>query len=87
MEAVMRTALRAMALSLAAMVGLAAAAVAGEAWKADPPGHWRKLTWDEKTTTSKCIGKPISPICAVETKLAYLGCGTRAPTARGAAWT
>lgn len=43
---------------------------AEDSWKADPPGQWRKLGWDEATTTSTCIGKSISPICAVENKLA-----------------
>jgi len=29
--------------------------------------RWRTLTDSEETTTSKCIGKPVTPICAVET--------------------
>lgn len=63
------------ALKVAVIVGLAGIAspclsFAADNWKADPPGQWRKLTWDEKTTTSKCIGRSISPICAVENKLA-----------------
>jgi hypothetical protein len=29
--------------------------------------HWRTLTFTKETTTSKCIGKPVTPICAVET--------------------
>lgn len=33
----------------------------------DPPGLWRKLTHDEATTTSTCIGNPVTPLCAVET--------------------
>jgi hypothetical protein len=33
----------------------------------DPPGTWRKLTHDEATTTSRCIGNPVTPLCAVET--------------------
>ena len=41
-----------------------------DGFAADPRGTWRKLTWDEATTTSKCIGNPITPICAVETKTA-----------------
>lgn len=43
---------------------------AEDGFTADPPGVWRKLTWDDATTTSKCIGKPVTPICAVETMLA-----------------
>lgn len=39
-------------------------------WQADPPGVWRKMTWDDQTSTSTCIGRLISPICTVETKLA-----------------
>lgn len=63
------------ALKVAVIFGLGGIAspnpsLAADNWKADPPGQWRKLTWDEKTTTSKCIGKSISPICAVENKLA-----------------
>lgn len=38
--------------------------------KADLKGHWRVITHDEKTTSSKCIGSGASPICAVETFLA-----------------
>lgn len=33
----------------------------------DPPGVWRSLTQDEATTTSRCIGNPVTPLCAVET--------------------
>jgi hypothetical protein len=51
-------------------ISLPGPSLAAESWKPDPPGKWRKLTWDEKTTTSKCIGKSVSPICAVENKLA-----------------
>ncbi|MCA1909668.1 MAG: hypothetical protein LDL39_15020 [Magnetospirillum sp.] len=63
MRATLRTA-------LLGMILLSNPAFAADQWKADPPGQWRSLTWDEKTTTSTCIGKPISPICAVETKTA-----------------
>ena len=35
--------------------------------KPDPPGHWRVLTQDDATSTSKCIGNPKTPLCAVET--------------------
>ncbi|ARJ64898.1 hypothetical protein WV31_04015 [Magnetospirillum sp. ME-1] len=33
----------------------------------DPPGVWHTLTQDDATTDSKCIGKPVTPLCAVET--------------------
>ena len=46
----------------------ASLATAEDVWKADPPGYWRKMTLDDKTSTSKCVGKLTSPICAVETK-------------------
>lgn len=42
-------------------------AAQAEEWTADPPGVWRNMTWDDATTTSKCIGALVSPICAVET--------------------
>jgi hypothetical protein len=52
-----------------------ALALAGEAGAADlppvdPPGVWRTLTQDDATTDSKCIGKPLTPLCAVESKMA-----------------
>jgi hypothetical protein len=40
----------------------------------DPSGSWRKLTRDDATTTSRCIGNPVTPLCAVET---YLACFVR----------
>jgi len=40
----------------------------------DPPGMWRKLTLDDATTTSTCIGNPVTPLCAVET---YWACFLR----------
>ena len=33
----------------------------------DPPGGWHTLTQDDATSDSKCIGKPVTPLCAVET--------------------
>lgn len=33
----------------------------------DPPGQWRVLTHDDETSTSKCIGDPKTPLCALET--------------------
>jgi hypothetical protein len=36
----------------------------------DPPDSWHRLThWDE-TSTSKCLGKPTTPLCALDTLLA-----------------
>lgn len=40
----------------------------------DPPGAWRKLTLDDATSSSRCIGNPVTPLCAVET---YLACFLR----------
>jgi hypothetical protein len=60
-------------LALAALVALAAALLS-EARAADadlpaidPPGHWRLMTQDPDTTSSKCVGDPKTPLCAVET--------------------
>jgi hypothetical protein len=33
----------------------------------DPPGRWRVLDHTDAKSTSKCIGKPVTPLCAVET--------------------
>jgi hypothetical protein len=38
----------------------------------DPPGQARVMTHDDATSTSQCIGKPITPLCAVETVIACL---------------
>jgi len=38
--------------------------------KLDPEGYWRVVTDDPSTTTSKCIGKNISPECTLETEIA-----------------
>ena len=40
----------------------------------DPPGAWRKITHDCATTDSKCIGNPVTPLCAIET---YFACFLR----------
>ncbi len=56
-----------------AMVLLVAALMPPGASVAGGPSHtgkalrWRTLTFSDETTTSKCIGKPVTPICAVET--------------------
>ena len=34
------------------------------------PGQWRYITQDETISTSRCIGRPETPLCAVETLLA-----------------
>ena len=36
----------------------------------DPPNHWHVLTQDDASSDSKCIGNPVTPLCAVETSLA-----------------
>lgn len=33
----------------------------------DPPGVWHTLTQNDSTSDSTCIGKPVTPLCAVET--------------------
>jgi len=56
----------AMAVLVAALFapGTSLAGGAAHIGKAPP---WRTLTDRDETTTSKCIGKPVTPICAVET--------------------
>jgi hypothetical protein len=41
----------------------------------DPPGKWRIMAHHDDASTSKCIGKPITPLCAVETVIACLARG------------
>lgn len=36
----------------------------------DPPGVWHVITQDDYTTESKCVGNPVTPLCAVETIIA-----------------
>ena len=52
----------------------ARAADASDLPPVDPPGRWHVLTQDDATSDSKCIGNPVTPLCAVETVLA---CFTR----------
>ena len=40
----------------------------------DPPGVWRKITHDDSTSDSTCIGNPVTPLCALET---YFACFQR----------
>lgn len=47
--------------------GLAVAAEPSDLPPIDPPGVWHTLTQDDATTDSKCIGNPVTPLCAVET--------------------
>ena len=44
-----------------------AAGVAGGPSRSGKSPRWRTMTFSDETTTSKCIGKPVTPICAVET--------------------
>lgn len=37
---------------------------------ADPKGGWHKITYDNATSTSPCIGKLETPLCAVDTMIA-----------------
>lgn len=61
---------------MVAIAVLGALLIAPDASIAGGPQHpgkaprWRTLTDSEETTTSKCIGKPATPICAVETFVA-----------------
>ena len=54
------------AVLVAALMPLAEGVAGGPAHSGKYP-RWRMLTDSEDTTTSKCIGKPVTPICAVET--------------------
>jgi hypothetical protein len=36
----------------------------------DPPGQGRAMTDEDATSTSQCVGNPITPLCAVETIIA-----------------
>jgi hypothetical protein len=36
----------------------------------DKPGHWRVMGQDDEHSTSRCIGKPDTPLCAIETIIA-----------------
>ncbi|MEO5372727.1 MAG: hypothetical protein H7840_00450 [Alphaproteobacteria bacterium] len=61
-----------LAAMLAPLVGYCAQALAADVStknlpKIDKPGHWRKMGHDDATTTSKCVGNPVTPLCAVET--------------------
>ncbi len=38
----------------------------------DPNGRWRYITTDDATSDSDCIGRVVSPMCALETYLAGL---------------
>jgi len=56
----------AMALLAAALMPPGMSIAGGPQYSGKAP-RWRTLTFSEETTTSKCIGKPVTPICAVET--------------------
>jgi len=54
---------------------LTLAACAGHDPDLPPPdsrGSWRIIGLTDEASTSDCIGKPISPICAIETNIACL---------------
>ena len=34
------------------------------------PARWRVMTYDDATSTSRCIGDPRTPLCAIETHMA-----------------
>jgi hypothetical protein len=52
---------------LAAWPRSAALAADPDLPRIDPPGHWRLMTQDPATTTSKCVGDTSTPLCTVET--------------------
>ena len=56
----------AMAVLATALMPFAAVVAGGPSHSGKVP-RWRTLTDSEETTSSKCIGKPVTPICAVET--------------------
>jgi hypothetical protein len=66
-------------LALLLALGCARAALAAapdpDVPKPDPPKKWRMLTKD--SATSKCLGDPRTPLCAVETLLACQRRGTK----------
>lgn len=56
--------------AIAVLVALLVApgmSLAGGPQRTGKAPRWCTLTDSEETTTSKCIGKPVTPICAVET--------------------
>lgn len=59
--------------ALPLLLSVVSAASAQEAPELPPlaqPGQWSYVTQDDSSSSSHCIGKPGSPICAVETLLA-----------------
>lgn len=42
--------------------------------KPDPPDKWHVVSWDPAITTSRCIGNPVTPRCALET---FFACSVR----------
>ena len=59
---------------LVALLIAPATSIAGGPSHTGKSPRWRTLTDSDETTTSKCIGKPVTPICAVET---FFGCFNR----------
>jgi hypothetical protein len=55
---------------LAAALSMPAQAADPDVPKRDPKGFYRYLTQEADSTTSTCIGNPVTPLCAVETVLA-----------------
>lgn len=61
------------ALSLLSVVSASAPAFAEELPELPPlaqPGQWLYVTQDDHSSSSQCIGRPHTPMCAVETLLA-----------------
>jgi hypothetical protein len=47
-----------------------ASALAQDVPPVDPPDQWRTVGQNDATSSSRCIGQPTTPLCAVETLLA-----------------
>jgi hypothetical protein len=60
--------------ALLAPAGGAAPARDPDLPEVDPPGQGRAVAGDDATTASRCVGNPVTPLCAVETVIA---CFTR----------
>ena len=51
-----------------------AAGPSSKDFKPDPPDKWHVVSWDPAITTSRCIGNPVTPRCALET---FFACSVR----------
>jgi hypothetical protein len=59
------------AFALALVIAISPSAAADPPAPTKPrPAHWRVMTYDDATSTSRCIGDPRTPLCAIETHMA-----------------